>query len=513
MLNNTNLNLSKKQWAGFARIALVAIMFAILLLQSFAPHLALASSNGTLLGVYHGNQGWKMADVQAMEEWQGKKNAVLNMFTNWCNRTKDMDNLFGQQLVNIWNNGNVPMITWEPHLCTARNTPNDVEVRAANGEYDVYFNAWADRLKVWLAGPDGVFGTSDDRRAYIRLGHEMNGDWYQWGASMGNNHPSDFVNMWIRIHGIFAAKGLGPSHIQWVWAPNHIDCLDWGCPSGYPAEDYYPGSTYVDWIGIDGYNWGTSQSWSTWQTPNQVYDNMLNRLRALDSTKPIVFAEFASTSSGGNKGIWITDVFNYVSANDIRMVTWFNEDKETDWAVHGGSTVWNEYKVAVSGSAFISSDSSNPRLLTNAQFAGDLSGGGNPAPTPTPTTVFTLTPTPTGSDPTPTPTPGGSSTTMRISAMTAAINGGGNWQSNVTVTVVDGNGNPVSGATVTGEWSGLVSAGDTSKVTNSSGVAGPFYSNRTTKSGTITFCVTNISKSGMTYNPDANVQTCISITK
>jgi len=97
--------------------------------------------------------------------------------------------------------------------------------------------------------------------------------------------------------------------------------------------------------------------------------------------------------------------------------------------------------------------------------------------------------------------------------MTATINGKANWQSVVTVSVVDGNGNPVGSATVTGEWSGLVSGGDNSRVTNSSGVAGPFYSNRTTQTGVITFCVTSISKNGMTYNPNANSQTCISVSK
>ncbi len=75
-----------------------------------------AAAGTTLLGVYYGNQGWKMDQVRDLERWQGKKHAVLNMFTNWCNRTKTLDNLFKQQLLNIWNNGNVPLITWEPYL-------------------------------------------------------------------------------------------------------------------------------------------------------------------------------------------------------------------------------------------------------------------------------------------------------------------------------------------------------------------------------------------------------------
>jgi hypothetical protein len=79
---------------------------------------AVNTTGSILLGVYYGNQGWAMNDVVAMENWQCKKNAVLNMFTNWCNRTKVMDDLFNLQLIYIWNNKNIPMITWEPN-CAA----------------------------------------------------------------------------------------------------------------------------------------------------------------------------------------------------------------------------------------------------------------------------------------------------------------------------------------------------------------------------------------------------------
>ncbi|MFB2979059.1 hypothetical protein, partial [Microseira sp. BLCC-F43] len=44
---------------------------------------AATPNNAMLLGIYYGNQGWNMPQVQALESWQGKKNAVVNLFTNW----------------------------------------------------------------------------------------------------------------------------------------------------------------------------------------------------------------------------------------------------------------------------------------------------------------------------------------------------------------------------------------------------------------------------------------------
>lgn len=80
------------------------------------------------------------------------------------------------------------------------------------------------------------------------------------------------------------------------------------------------------------------------------------------------------------------------------------------------------------------------------------------------------------------------------------------------VTVLDGSGNALGGVTVTGEWSGAVSGGDTERESDGNGVA-TFYSSRSRSSGTVTFCVTTLSGPGLSYSPDANLETCASIVK
>ena len=42
-----------------------------------------------------------MDQVEHMERWQGKKYAVVNMFTNWCDSAEALDNLLTRQLLNI----------------------------------------------------------------------------------------------------------------------------------------------------------------------------------------------------------------------------------------------------------------------------------------------------------------------------------------------------------------------------------------------------------------------------
>jgi hypothetical protein len=79
------------------------------------------------------------------------------------------------------------------------------------------------------------------------------------------------------------------------------------------------------------------------------------------------------------------------------------------------------------------------------------------------------------------------------------------------VTIYDESGNPVDGATVSGHWSGLTSDTD-SGTTDSSGKV-VLYSNWVWfASGTFTFTVDNVEKSGYIYDSSANKETSDSIT-
>ncbi|NUM47534.1 MAG: Ig-like domain-containing protein, partial [Anaerolineales bacterium] len=148
---------------------------------------------------------------------------------------------------------------------------------------------------------------------------------------------------------------------------------------------------------------------------------------------------------------------------------------------------------------YLPTNGSNWRLRIGAfKFPSCTSG---PTPTPGPTNTPTLTPTPTN-----TPDPG--STQMHVSdiAMSVGTTGSNRNFGQAVVTIVDPNNVPVSGATVFGTFSGD-SSGAVSGVTNANGqvtLTSPVKKNGVNW----TFCVTNVTKSGWTYNAGANVETC-----
>lgn len=133
-------------------------------------------------------------------------------------------------------------------------------------------------------------------------------------------------------------------------------------------------------------------------------------------------------------------------------------------------------------------------------------GSTEPTPTPEPTSEFTPTPEPT-SEPTATPPPSG---TMHVSAIEMwYTTAGRNYKIYTRVTIVDNNGNPVSGATVdvtttmpsgTATGSGPTAADGTVTFNLMSKQAGTYISE-----------VTNVTHTSYTYDPDSNLETSESL--
>jgi len=88
---------------------------------------------------------------------------------------------------------------------------------------------------------------------------------------------------------------------------------------------------------------------------------------------------------------------------------------------------------------------------------------------------------------------------------------GSYYQGIAKVTVLDRGGRAVSGATVSGKWSGLVSTAASAK-TSSTGIA-QFTTARTRLTGTFTFTVTGISYPGYSYDASQNTETSDSISR
>jgi hypothetical protein len=104
-------------------------------------------------------------------------------------------------------------------------------------------------------------------------------------------------------------------------------------------------------------------------------------------------------------------------------------------------------------------------------------------------------------------------TLVHVSSITMSwVASGSRFKAQAVVNVKDANGATVANATVTGNFTGSINNSGLSGVSNSSGNA-TVTSTSSIRSGTVTFTVTGIAGSNMSYDSSANVVTSAQISR
>jgi hypothetical protein len=269
-----------------------------------------------ILGVYlPTNTSTYGNDLGNFDEMTGKHHNLVMFYSGW-------EEDFPRPIVDvIHDNNSTPMITWEPWITTTvtntcpitLTTPLDEIIL---GQHDAYIRRWATALRDW------------GYPILLRFAHEMNGNWYPWDGCNNNRDPNKYIAAWQHVHDLF--QQIGATNAEWVWSVNHVSV------PGEPWNDYnayYPGDAYLDWVGVDGFNWG--QSYYGWKTFDELFGGVLADFRQRYPQKPQIISEFASApDDGGSKSDWIQDAYARLDQYPrLQAVVWFNENKERDWRV------------------------------------------------------------------------------------------------------------------------------------------------------------------------------------
>ena len=289
-----------------------------------------AGSMSIALGVQMPGLPNDPGEIDTFNTLVGGKAAIALWFSTWAEPLIDVPTLDS-----ITATGSIPMLTWEPWASDAQIEPALYPLRSiADGAFDDYIRQSAQDAAAY------------GKPFFLRFAEEMNGGWFPWGVGVNGNTANDYLAAWQHVVTVFREEGA--DNAVWVWSPNsEYDGL-------YPFSDLYPGDEWVDWVGLDGYNWG-SQEQSGWRTFSDVFYPSYQTATAL-TDKPVMIAEMASTEMGGDKAEWIrqgmlTDLPTLMPR--IQAVVWFNRVKETDWRVESSETSLTAYK-EVTGSSLYS---------------------------------------------------------------------------------------------------------------------------------------------------------------
>ncbi len=301
--------------------------------------------------VYSG-VGTRAGEFQDFVSASGKAPALRLTYFNWGDPfPTDPSN--EQSVRSIINAGMIPILTWEPFA---------VNLNAiANGSQDQYIDSWAQAAK------------AEGKPIFLRFAHEMNGNWYVWnytGVEPMSLQPDLYIAAYQRIYNRFQAAGA--TNVAFVW------CINW--ESFGPHWDvYYPGDQYVDWVGVDLFNW------PRWP---RTFDYMVSACyNEFASRKPIMVCEVGSAQNfspdpgysnpaAQDKAQWITDMFNAMNTKypRIKGFAWFNLNKETDWRVQSSPQSAAAYKAAIA----------NPRYWGKNDIGPIINPSPSPSPSPSP---------------------------------------------------------------------------------------------------------------------------------
>jgi mannan endo-1,4-beta-mannosidase len=159
---------------------------------------------------------------------------------------------------------------------------------------------------------------------YVRPWPELNGDWSTWqptaaGDKKDGGTPAEFVAAWRYVVTFFRDRGI--HHLKFVF---NVDATV--RPSSTPVRSIWPGSAYVDVLGIDGFNWseGPDRSFV------EIFTPMYAILTRIDPDLPIWITEFGC-APGPARPAWLAAMMTTRAFPRLRAVVYFDVKARDDW--------------------------------------------------------------------------------------------------------------------------------------------------------------------------------------
>jgi mannan endo-1,4-beta-mannosidase len=288
--------------SGLIAAVIVAIIAggAVAAVAGFSSHVSsarlrpfrspLPSAAQSYIGVYANGAPVSYAGVTAFIRSSGVTPDLVTYYSGWYEPFKTS---FAKAAAR---HGAVPLVQLDPAGVSLASI--------AAGKYDAFLSSYAETVRAYH---DPVI---------LSFGHEMNGTWYSWGYR--NSSPGKFVAAWRHIVKVF--RVLGADNVTWLWTINVINNTQAGRIPG-PAA-WWPGKSYVNWVGIDGYY--LKPSWKF----VSLFGPTIAAVREL-TPDPILIAETGVVPAAG-QAAKIADLFAGTRTYHLLGFVWFNSTNPID---------------------------------------------------------------------------------------------------------------------------------------------------------------------------------------
>lgn len=276
------------------RFALIAAaILTVVVAACGAPH----SASKLLFGVYEPSSPGSYTQLSQFTQATGVHPAIVSYYSQWWmgfqTSFADQAHAHGAEVL-------------------VQMQPREVSCQAvSSGATDSYLQQYAAAVK--------AFGYP----VILSFGQEMNGDWYPWGY--GKCAPSAFVAAWRHVVNVF--RSAGAHNVTWLWDPN----VNYG--GAPPLSDWWPGSSYVNLVGLDGYYAYPADTFSTLFLPS------INAIRSF-TNKPLLIGESGVTAGDGTGKL--KDLYTGASDADAVGIVYFDvrqggDPVHQDWRLEDNS--------------------------------------------------------------------------------------------------------------------------------------------------------------------------------
>lgn len=352
---------------GLVALALSVTLMSGVVSQTSQTAVA-ATPNPILWGAWAGSAPLDPATLSQFEQRAGKRPSIIHWGQPWWHNNSYVP-FSTSDFEAVRQRGAIPLVDWGSWDYSAGiDQPQFRLADIARGAHDAYLIQWAQAARAW------------GHPLFVRFDPEMNGWWLPWSEQVNGNQAGDFARAWRHVVDVFRAQGA--SNVNWVWCPNVVGA------NSTPLSGLYPGNDYVEWTGMDGYNWGTDEG-NQWQSFSDVFSgsayngdhNTYQEVLDLAPDKPMMIAEIGTSRNGGDPGAWVRDALNTQLPNNfpqVKALVWFNwdaADPVLSWPIESSPSTQAAFADSIGSSYYASNDFGNLAGSAVAPIGGPAIAG------------------------------------------------------------------------------------------------------------------------------------------
>lgn len=269
---------------------------------AFAAGVCTSVAHASGIGVHMGSDG-SIKQYNDFSHWLGKPVQYRLVFLDWRSWSTISTPYFLSSATKPWlaSSPNRYEVISMPMMPSYGNQGMLQEI--ADGRYDGYYKTLAGYIATKTGAP---------QRVIIRLGWELNGNWYPWSAQ---GHAAQYKAAYRHIVHVMRSKC---NVLRFEWNINWGGTFDW--------TTAYPGDDVVDVIGNDLYD-----------QYNKGWDNILNHYEgltffrnfALQHGKPEAYSEWGvstqpSPVGHGDDTAYVQNMYDWIRSGNVLYANYWN---------------------------------------------------------------------------------------------------------------------------------------------------------------------------------------------